>query len=299
MASSLLALLDDIASVLDDVATMTKVATKKTAGVLGDDLALNAQQVAGVKADRELPVVWAVAKGWYHPDRHGRIRFHSGVRMETLPFADASFDCVASQFGFEYADRGPALAECLRVMRPDARLALVMHHQDSVLVRVGREELAHHGRLLATDGLLAAASAALPWIAQARTGQPIADRVAATAAREHYNQALQALAVAAGASFAPDLLLEVREAVHRLLAGVHAGNLAATAAALETYTGELDGARLRTAEMVTHALSPQQLEALEQRLRQARPGFEVRRAALAQAEGVLAWSLLAAPAGCG
>lgn len=63
MASSLLALLDDIASVLDDVATMTKVATKKTAGVLGDDLALNAQQVAGVKADRELPVVWAVAKG--------------------------------------------------------------------------------------------------------------------------------------------------------------------------------------------------------------------------------------------
>ena len=63
MATSLLVLLDDIASVLDDVATMTKVAAKKTAGVLGDDLALNAQQVAGVKADRELPVVWAVAKG--------------------------------------------------------------------------------------------------------------------------------------------------------------------------------------------------------------------------------------------
>jgi len=61
--ASLLALLDDIATVLDDVAVLTKVATKKTAGVLGDDLALNAQQVAGVRADRELPVVWAVAKG--------------------------------------------------------------------------------------------------------------------------------------------------------------------------------------------------------------------------------------------
>jgi predicted DNA repair protein MutK len=60
---SLLALLDDIATVLDDVAMLTKVATKKTAGVLGDDLALNAQQVAGVRAERELPVVWAVAKG--------------------------------------------------------------------------------------------------------------------------------------------------------------------------------------------------------------------------------------------
>ncbi|MDL2339366.1 MAG: DUF808 family protein, partial [Pseudomonadota bacterium] len=63
MASSLFALIDDIASVLDDVALLTKVAAKKTAGVLGDDLALNAQQVSGVNADRELPVVWAVAKG--------------------------------------------------------------------------------------------------------------------------------------------------------------------------------------------------------------------------------------------
>lgn len=61
--SSLLALIDDIATLLDDVAAMTKIAAKKTSGVLGDDLALNAQQVAGVKADRELPVVWAVAKG--------------------------------------------------------------------------------------------------------------------------------------------------------------------------------------------------------------------------------------------
>jgi uncharacterized protein len=60
---SLLALLDDIATILDDVAVLTKVAAKKTAGVLGDDLALNAQQVAGVRAQRELPVVWAVAKG--------------------------------------------------------------------------------------------------------------------------------------------------------------------------------------------------------------------------------------------
>ncbi|MGY6037445.1 DUF808 domain-containing protein [Aeromonas sp. AE23HZ002T15] len=61
--TSLLALLDDIASVLDDVALMTKMAAKKTAGVLGDDLALNAEQVSGVRAERELPVVWSVAKG--------------------------------------------------------------------------------------------------------------------------------------------------------------------------------------------------------------------------------------------
>lgn len=62
-AASLLALIDDIASILDDVTVMSKVAAKKTAGVLGDDLALNAQQVSGVNPDRELPVVWAVALG--------------------------------------------------------------------------------------------------------------------------------------------------------------------------------------------------------------------------------------------
>ncbi len=61
--SSLFMLIDDIATLLDDVAVMTKVAAQKTAGVLGDDLALNAEQVAGVRAERELPVVWAVAKG--------------------------------------------------------------------------------------------------------------------------------------------------------------------------------------------------------------------------------------------
>lgn len=60
---SLLALLDDITTILDDVSLLTKVAAQKTAGVLGDDLALNAEQVAGVQAERELPVVWAVAKG--------------------------------------------------------------------------------------------------------------------------------------------------------------------------------------------------------------------------------------------
>lgn len=61
--TSLLALLDDIATILDDISVMTKVAAKKTVGLLGDDLALNAEQVSGIRAERELPVVWAVAKG--------------------------------------------------------------------------------------------------------------------------------------------------------------------------------------------------------------------------------------------
>ncbi len=63
MAGGFFALLDDVASLLDDVAAMTKVATKKTAGVLGDDLALNANQLTGIQASRELPIIWAVSKG--------------------------------------------------------------------------------------------------------------------------------------------------------------------------------------------------------------------------------------------
>ena len=63
MASTLLTLLDDISTILDDVALMSKVALRKTAGVVGDDLALNAQQMVGIEVNRELPVVWSVAKG--------------------------------------------------------------------------------------------------------------------------------------------------------------------------------------------------------------------------------------------
>jgi predicted DNA repair protein MutK len=63
MAVSLLALIDDISSVLDDVALLTKVAAKKTAGVVGDDLAVNAHQLHGTSPEKELPIIWAVCKG--------------------------------------------------------------------------------------------------------------------------------------------------------------------------------------------------------------------------------------------
>jgi len=84
-ASSLLALIDDIATVLDDVAVLTKVATKKTAGVLGDDLALNAQQVAGVSADRELPVGGRWPRGRRSTRRSSCRRRLRSVRLRRGP----------------------------------------------------------------------------------------------------------------------------------------------------------------------------------------------------------------------
>src|SRR6201988_4385073 len=103
MATSLLALLDDIATILDDVALLTQAATKKTAGVLGDDLALNAEQVAGVKADRELPVVWSVAKGSF---RNKLILVPSALAISALiPWAVTPLLMVGGAFlcyeGFE------------------------------------------------------------------------------------------------------------------------------------------------------------------------------------------------------
>ncbi|RYG41035.1 MAG: DUF808 family protein, partial [Chitinophagaceae bacterium] len=63
MASGFFAILDDIAALMDDVALATKVATQKTAGILGDDLAVNAEKATGFLADRELPILWSITKG--------------------------------------------------------------------------------------------------------------------------------------------------------------------------------------------------------------------------------------------
>lgn len=240
-----------------------------------------------------------VAPAWHSPSLHRGVRFHRSVRLEALPFADASFDGAMSQFGFEYARRAPALAECLRVLRPRAPIALVMHHAGSVLVAVGREELEHHGWLAGDDGLVEAARGVIPWLAQARAGIPAGDAERAARARARYNAAMQALAERAQQSTAPDLLLEARQSMHGLVARVPAGGADATLQSLDAYAGELARARLRTAEMVSHALDAAQLEDLRERLRSARPGQAVDCSELRQAEGVVAWSLVCAPPGGG
>ncbi|HLS84574.1 MAG TPA: class I SAM-dependent methyltransferase [Arenimonas sp.] len=236
-----------------------------------------------------------LAPAWHEPAVHTGIRFHAGVDMEALPFAPATFDLVCSQFGFEYARREPALAEALRVLRPDGRLALVMHHADSVLVAVARAELANQALLAAPDGLLACAEQALPWIAMANRGEDPGRFPAALSARSRYNLAARALDQAAAASPAPDLLLQAREQVGRLLAS--AGQDPAPALqALQQYRQALEAARLRTAELVGHALDAAQVQALIAALRQARPTAAIACEPLAQAEGLLAWGLRLTPA---
>lgn len=232
---------------------------------------------------------------WHDPTQHAGIRFRPGVDMETsLPFEAEAFDLVCSQFGFEYARREPALAEALRVLRPDGRLALVMHHAGSVLVQVAKAELGNQALLAAPEGLLACAEAALPWIAMARRGEDPGRVPAALAARNQYNAAAQALDRAIAASPAPDLLLQARDQIGRLLAGTGA-DAAPALAALRQYRQALEAARLRTAELVAHALDEAQLDALVDMLRQARPSARIDCQPLVQAEGLLAWGLWLRP----
>jgi predicted DNA repair protein MutK len=154
MASSLLLLLDDIASVLDDVSVMTQAAARKTAGVLGDDLALNAEQVSGVRADRELPIVWAVAKGSV---RNKLILVPAALAISAfLPWAVTPLLMVGGLFlcyeGFE-----KIVHKLLRRSREDAR-----HHVQHVtaLARSRTELLAiEKGKIrgaIRTDFILSA-----------------------------------------------------------------------------------------------------------------------------------------------
>lgn len=236
-----------------------------------------------------------MAPRWYRPEVHAAISFHPGIAMERLPFPDGVFDLAVSQFGFEYAQRGPALRECLRVTAGGGRIAFVMHHAGSVLVDVGRGELANGTALLAPGGLLAAAGGVIPWFARARAGEDLSRNAEALAKRGEYNDAMRRLAGQAQASRAPDLLLEARDWVHRLLASVGVDPEPAQRL-LAGYRDALGSAGLRTAEMIEHALDEAAVRDMVAQIDTHRPGASVDVAPLQQREGVLGWALRVGPA---
>ena len=236
-----------------------------------------------------------VAPRWFDPATHAGITFHPGVSIDRLPFPDGSFELVASQYGIEYAPLPAALEEALRVLRPGGTLALAMHHAGSLLVRVGRAEITHLRALLATDGVLASARAVLPWLVRARRGDVPGADAGAAGARAGYNAAMARIGEAVAAAEAPDVLVEVREQVHRLLAAAGAAGAAGgdPAVALDALEGALRDALARTSQMVTRALDADAVERLVGAIRAARPVADVRCEPLRQAEGVMAWGLVA------
>jgi SAM-dependent methyltransferase len=215
-------------------------------------------------------------------DRRGRLRLHSGVMAEHLPFAAAGFDLVVSQYGIEYAALEQALAEAARVLKPGGRLCLLMHHADSVPVRRGAIEVAQAESLLAARGLIDTASRMLPWLALAASAEGRArlqGNAAANADRDLFNRAQQQLQNAIDAAAAEaDLLFEARDQVQGVLAMVAAHGVEAAQAALRALRQMYEEHLLRARELCAHALDAErlrevlrQLDALGFALASARP----------------------------
>lgn len=229
-----------------------------------------------------------LAPAWFSSVEHSPARFHSGVMIEALPFAAASFDYVISQYGIEYAARPDAFQQALRVLRPNGHLALVMHHSHSVLAHVARNEQEHFAWLLGSEGLLSAASGLLPWLSRAKLGESLRNNPLAEEARRLFNEAQRELADRATASPVPDLLLEARYQVQQLLQQPQE--------LLSRYAEALRAAQLRSAELLQFALSPPELDDWITWLRAQRPESQITVEVLRQAEGIMGWGLRLSPA---
>lgn len=228
------------------------------------------------------------------PDCRAAVRFHSGVAAEALPFADASFDLVASQFGIEYADLRAALCEAVRVLTPGGRIALVVHHAGSRLAEVAGEETAHVEHLLGAGGIMQAADAILAPLARVARGEAdaVASDATATAARRAYNDAMRAVGAAADASTVPDLLLEAREFVAGQAEAVLRGKPEADARLDHArYVQALRDTAFRHVELRRHALDADALAAVAATLHAA--GMATRHAPLHHDGMLVAWSIQA------
>jgi SAM-dependent methyltransferase len=224
-----------------------------------------------------------------HPSNtDSRIRFHSGVWMEQLPFQDASFDCVCSQFGIEYAEQAAAWDEVFRVLAEHGQVACVIHHRASAFYAVAQSESRHLQWLLATDGVLAAACEVAGWLELMRNGQQVGGvaRVQADASRSRFNAIQEVLESRIREGSTPDVLIEVRAQIGAILA-----NAPKPRETMMAYRELLDQSFVRCRELVACALDVQQIDELASSLRSRRRGATVRIEELAQEQGVLAWGL--------
>lgn len=221
-----------------------------------------------------------------------RVRLHPRTSVEALPFEPASFDLVVSQYGVEYSALERAVPELLRVLRPQGRLALVLHHADGLPVRLARAECGHIDDLLAPGGLLdlGAGMQALLMRAQTAQGRAELDRdAAALALRDRFNEAQERIEREIAASPCPDVLHEARQAIVQSFQQGPAGP-----AHLQAYRQQLKDAHLRLAELVGHALDEAALTALEAQLQAA--GRATERQLLDERGQLMAWCLRAGPA---
>lgn len=234
----------------------------------------------------------ALKPTWLSPQAHPVITFHPGVAMEALPFQAGQFDLVVSQFGLEYARWPAALEEMARVCRDEGRVALVMHHADSVIVRMAHTEQAQQAALLADDGLVAAAIALLPYLVKVAAGER--PGASANQARGAYNEAMRQIAERIEHEPAVDLLVEARQHIHSILGGHYVAEPQSRHLMLLEYQKALVDASLRTHELISCALDEERVDALLVALEQRLPGRRLESVHLHEAHGIVAWGVTAA-----
>lgn len=221
------------------------------------DVSIDAVDLANVAPEwaRRLP-----------PQRATRVRFHAGITAESLPFPDACFGLVVSQYGLEYADLDRAVPEMLRVLAPGGRVALVLHHAASRPVTLAAVEMAHIDGLRADDGLLTAARAMLAPMARAATAEgraSLAQDADADVIRARFNAAQSALSARARAApDGADVLGEVQDGVAQLLGVAMQQGQAAAQAAWSALDQGLADARWRLQELRDCALDDEAAQAL-------------------------------------
>lgn len=230
-----------------------------------------------------------IAPGWFLPEKYKNLRFHTGVRAEELPFPDAVFSLVTSQFGLEYTNWPDAIHAAVRVCGPNGHLAFVLHHDDSVVIKLGKIELRHQQQLLGSGGLIEVAKTLLPKLVQIQAG--VAPNKEAEIARDAYNQVLRKLTVQIQQSEAPDLLIEACEKVHSILSGRFGAEFVHRDALLQSYSQALSFAQLRTSELLACALDQKKLDELLKILHTLRPNSVVKCQLLQQQEEIVAWGV--------
>lgn len=230
-----------------------------------------------------------LAPGWRAANAEDGITFHSGVRMEELPFHNGAFDLVVSQFGLEYARWPDALDEALRVRAATGRLAFVMHHAGSLVIRLGRAEVLQQDLLLADGGLLDVAEAFLPHLARVQSGVPPDD--SANRARFAYNEVMTRIGGCIEEDRTMHLLMEARERVHGIVGGRFAADVGLRRAQLAAYRQAVADASIRSRELLACGLDNARATALAESLRSGKCADEVRLRLLRQGKDIVAWGL--------
>lgn len=198
------------------------------------------------------------------PQQRERIRFHGRVAAEALPFADGSFEMVASQYGLEYTDLARSVPELLRVLAPGGKLRLVTHHADSRPVRLARAELGHLAWLGEAHGLLDTCVAMIEPMARAATEAgraSLATDAHANALRARFNE-LQAQLDLRAQGECPDVLMEVRHAAGAMFGTAMGQGSEAARRAMQGLRQELDDSALRLRELCDYALDEPRARAL-------------------------------------